>query len=339
MPARGTPTGTFFARETIMPTDFDLNAMRDAADVATIVAAAAQAGIFEALLSGPVTIHALAQRLELDERALGIVLGALADWRLVVERDDAYELAELGRRTLADSSSPDYVARGLPLWLSGLRAMTQLPEVLHTGEGPGMHRGTPTREQLAHFMAGMAAAPAARVRHVVDLCLARAPRARTALDVGGGPGLYARELASRGLDVTLFDTPETIDFVGDAYQLRDAEHIHLAAGDAVAGPLPSGPFDVVLISNVLHMYAPARNRALLRNVAAVTAPGGVVAIGDMVRGRSPRAARFAVVMLLNTEDGNTYTADEYEAWLREAGFTDVQVEDADAERQLITATR
>ena len=53
----------------------------------------------------------------------------------------------------------------------------------------------------------------------------------------------------------------------------------------------------------------------------------------------PRAARFAVVMLLNTEDGNTYTADEYEAWLREAGFTDVQVEDADAERQLITATR
>jgi SAM-dependent methyltransferase len=322
-----------------MSTDFPLNAMRDSAEVAATVAAAAQAGIFEGLMAGPSSAPALAERLGLDARSLGIVLGALADWALVVSHDEVYELTDLGRRTLGDPSSPEYVARGLPLWLASLRAMTELPEVLRTGRGSGATPRALDREQIKHFMAGMAAAPAARVRHVVDLCLARAPHARTALDVGGGPGLYARELTSRGLEVTLFDMPDVIDFVADAYQLREATGIQLAAGDAVDGPLPAGPFDLVLVSNVLHIYGPEQNRALLRNVAEVTAPGGVIAVGEMVRGRSPRAARFAIVMLLNTEHGNTYTVDEYETWLREAGFGAVQVDEADAERQLITAKR
>jgi SAM-dependent methyltransferase len=322
-----------------MSTDFPLNAMRDTAEVATTVAAAAQAGIFEALLSGPAPVHALATRLTLDERALAVVLAALADWRLVDASDGAYVLTELGRRTLADRSSPEYVAGALPLWLGSLRAMTQLPEVLRTGRGPGADFQAQDREHIAHFMAGMAAAPAERIRHVVDLCLARTPSARTALDVGGGPGLYARELASRGLEVTLFDMPDTIDFVADTYRLREADGIQLAAGDAVTGLLPRGPFDLVLVSNVMHIYGPAQNRALLRNVANVTAPGGVIAIGEMVRGRSPRAARFAIVMLLNTESGNTYTANEYQEWLGEAGFGAMCIENADAERQLITAVK
>lgn len=322
-----------------MSTDFELNAMRDTAEIATIVAAASQAGIFEGLMQGPASAHALAERLHLDERALGIVLAALADCQLVTARDGTYALTDVGRRTLGDPTSPDYVARGLPLWLGGLAAMVQLPEVLRTGRGPGTTMQGHDRERLAHFMAGMAAAPHTRIQRVVDLCLARAPRARTALDVGGGPGLYARELASRGLEVTLFDTPETVDFVSDAYHLRDAKGIHLASGDAIAGPLPSGPFDLVLVSNVLHIYAPAQIRALLRNVAASTAAGGVIAIGETVRGVSPRAARFAIVMLLNTEGGNTYTAAEYEQWLREVGFDAMEMENADAERQLITAVK
>jgi SAM-dependent methyltransferase len=322
-----------------MPTDFPLNTMRDTAEVAATVAAAAQVGIFEALLPGPAPVQALATRLALDERALAVVLAALADWRLVDASDGAYGLTELGRRTLADRSSPEYVAGALPLWLGSLRAMTQLPEVLHTGRGPGADFQVLDREHIAHFMAGMAAAPAERIRHVVDLCLARASHARTARAVGGGPGLYARELASRGLEVTLFDMPDTIDFVADAYHLRDAAGVHLAAGDAIAGPLPAGPFDLVLVSNVMHIYGPAQNRALLRNVADVTAPGGVIAIGEMVRGRSPRAARFAIVMLLNTESGNTYTTNEYEEWLHGAGFGAMRIENADAERQLITAVK
>jgi hypothetical protein len=69
------------------------------------------------------------------------------------------------------------------------------------------------------------------------------------------------------------------------------------------------------------------------------APGGGIAIADFVRGRSPRAARFALVMLLRTEGGDTYTEREYADWLDSAGFDGMRIDDLDAERQLVTARR
>jgi len=79
------------------------------------------------------------------------------------------------------------------------------------------------------------------------------------------------------------------------------------------------------------------NAKLLRSVHGVMQPGGVVAIGDFVRGRSGRADEFALVMLLRTDRGDTYTEVEYRAWLADAGFEDVQIDDVDPDRQLITA--
>ncbi len=58
-----------------------------------------------------------------------------------------------------------------------------------------------------------------------------------------------------------------------------------------------------------------------------------------MRGRSPRAARFAIVMLLRTEEGDTYTEEEYQQWLDDAGFDDVVVDDIDVDRQLISALK
>lgn len=44
-------------------------------------------------------------------------------------------------------------------------------------------------------------------------------------------------------------------------------------------------------------------------------------------------------MLLRTEAGDTYTEDESRDWLREAGFTDVQTDDVDVDRQLVTGVK
>ncbi|MDX1568744.1 MAG: methyltransferase, partial [Longimicrobiales bacterium] len=123
------------------------------------------------------------------------------------------------------------------------------------------------------------------------------------------------------------------------YGLEDDPAIGLEGGDFNEDPLPPGPFDIVLLSNILHIYGPSKNRSLLRKVADVTTEGGVCAIGEFVRGASPRAARFALTMLLKTEEGNTYSEEEYAEWLRAAGFRDVRLERLDEDRQLLTAVR
>jgi hypothetical protein len=64
----------------------------------------------------------------------------------------------------------------------------------------------------------------------------------------------------------------------------------------------------------------------------------MIAIEDMVRGRSPMAEMFAVNMLANTEDGSTYTEAQYREWLTDAGFRKIEVIDLEQKsNQLITA--
>lgn len=317
----------------------ELDRLRDAAEMAATVASAHRAGLLRALAEGPGTTAAIAARAELDPRATEIVLGALEDLGVATRRPEGWAATPDARRTLCDPAHPDYAGGGLDHWLRNLGSFTELPEVLRSG-GPLTRSSRESDEgRLRRFMSAMAAAPADRIRRIVQACLARAPGARRALDLGGGPGHMSRELVERGLDVTLVDTPATVDFVRSEFALDEVPGLELLGRDFHEDPLPEGPWDVVLLSNVVHIYGAEANRRLLERVGRVAAPGGVAAIVDFVRGRSPRAARFALVMLLHTEAGDTYTAEEIGAWLREGGFGDVLVEDVDPGRQIVTGIR
>jgi SAM-dependent methyltransferase len=333
------PTGVQSAMPVTLGTH-PLDEARDLAETVTIVAAAWDAGVFEALRE-PRTPEAVAERAGLDPRGAGIILPVLVELGLVEESADGFRLAP-DARPLAERG-PQTAGGGLPLWLHNLRGLTRLPEVLRSGRplDPETDRAAEEdeRDSIARFMAGMAASPQARVRRVVDECLARAPGARRALDLGGGPGLYARAFAEKGLEVTLLDTPATVDFVRDEYGLGDVRRLRLVGADFIEDPLPEGPFDIALLSNILHIYAPEENIALLHKVAGVTAPGGVAAIAEFVRGRSPRAARFAMIMLMRTEGGNSYTERELAGWLEASGFADPRMVDVDDDRQLVTGVR
>jgi hypothetical protein len=48
---------------------------------------------------------------------------------------------------------------------------------------------------------------------------------------------------------------------------------------------------------------------------------------------------FAVNMLINSTEGNTFTMAEYKEWLKDAGFVDVTTIDAPGPSPLIIASR
>lgn len=321
--------------------DLSLARLRDLSELTAAVAAAYQVGVFRELAREPGDADALARRLELRERGLKILLPVLEELELVESAGETYALTPRGRRTLGDPDAEEFVGGGLPHWLENLRAFTRLPEVL-SGGGP-VDTDDPDeeeeREHLARFMAAMAAAPEERVERIVRMCLERRPGADTVLDLGGGPGHMARAFVREGCRVTLFDRPGTVELVAEEYGLREVPRLTLLGGDFMDDPLPEGPFDVVLMSNVVHIYSPEENRRLLARVAEVVSPGGCVAVGDFLRGRSPRAERFALVMLLRTEGGNTYREEELVEWLDEAGFERPVTAEVDDDRQLLTAIR
>ena len=325
--------------------DLSFGHLRDLAEEIVAAAAAVDVGLFGALADGPAGTDELAERLDLEPRPVRILLPVLAQIDLLDATEDGrWTLTERARRTLANPDARDYAGGGLPLWLRSLRGFTRLPEVLAEGgplEDPEKEGADEDDEEanLARFMAAMNAAPRERVRRLVELCLDRRPDARNVLDLGGGPGHMSKEFAARGLEVVLFDRPDTVDFVGDEYGLDEIPDIRLVGGDFTEDPLPEGPFDLVLLSNILHIYGPDTCRSVLEKVAGVTADDGICAIAEFVRGHSPRAARFGLVMLLKTEEGDAHAETDYVRWLEEAGFGNPEIADLDRDRQLLTAVR
>ncbi len=327
-----------------MPAPDDLKPFRRHAEWAVVASTARELGLYDALAGGPATAEELARELDLDPRGVGIVLGVLEEMGLVrAEPEGAHRLTGAARGLLVDRDTPDYMGEAVDLWLRNIREWTaSLPASVASGAPPedALHgdEEMSDREAMESFQAAMANKNPRLVDAVVDAVTGRASGPGRVLDVGGGPGTFTRAFVDRGWEAVLQDRPEVVDHVADAYGLADLEGLELAGGDFLE-TLPEGPFDVVFLANITHLWDPGTNRQLLARCAERLAPGGVLAVMDFVRGVEAFGALFAVTMLLNTERGNTYSLQRYEEWLEEAGLREVRCRTVPEDRQVVTALR
>jgi SAM-dependent methyltransferase len=318
---------------------------RAAVERLLLLSGALRAGLIDALATGEAsTPEEVSRRAETDPRATRIMLEALAA-EGVVERlqvepaapaDDSvrYSLAEVGREHLLDGGVQSE-RFGLMHQVNKLRGWLELPEVIRTGRPVPRD---PAKRDIRTMVGAMGERDPVLLDEIVERCLAYSGPIHTMLDVGGAVGHVARHFARCGLRATLFDREKVIplarEFLGD-----EGRDIALVIGDFTES-LPTGPFDLVYVGNVLHIYSPATNARVTRSVFSILPPGGTIAIQDHVWGRSPRAARFAVNMLQATEEGGVWTEAQYREWLTTAGFTKVEVLDLEtAAVQLILGMR
>lgn len=279
-----------------------------------IVDAALGAGIMD-LLDSDVrhTPAAVAGDLGLDERGVIAVLDALVHLGYVQRAEPGYRLSERARGFLVDAGDARYRRNALRHSAAQLRRLTDLPRVLRTGE-PAQARED---HDLERFISAMDDASRPHAFAVVEALLLALPHARKVLDVGGGPGNYARELARLGVATTVLDTPEVVDLI--APRFADEPLVEYLPGDMHQG-LPTGPFDLVLLANVLHSYGPEANAALVARAADALAAEGALAIFDFLLGMSPRAEIFSVMMLMSTAAGRCYSESDLAEWCAAAGL-------------------
>ena len=280
-----------------------------------LVGAAVKLDIFKALAPGARTASNLAQALGLNERAVTVFLQALAGAGYVAFEDGLFLLTPQAFKKFGDERGPEYLGWAvLHTWRLAQRWLT-LPETLTTGEPVPGDRFSETVEGFVRAM-DVYAAPTAE--QAVDVCLAEKPDAAAVLDIGGATGTVSKLFARHGLRATLFDLPEVIETVKE--EIGAVYPTIVFAGGDFNSSIPPGPYDIVFLGNVTHIYGPDKNLMLFRRIQEQLNSGGLVAIQDYVRGMSPSAPFFGVNMLVNTVGGGAWSEDQYTDWLRAAGF-------------------
>jgi SAM-dependent methyltransferase len=207
-----------------------------------------------------------------------------------------------------------------------------LPEVIKTGKPVRRER---KGEDARNFIASMAGSARKNGAQIAADCLEGLGEAPLVLDAGGGPLAHAREFARLGGRVTVLDLPEVVEISGPL--LQEGEKISMVPGNMTEG-LPGGPFDLVYLGNVCHIFDGDTNKKIFGMAHKVLRPGGRIAIQDFIRGVSPGGALFAVNMLVNTPSGGVWTMEQYSRWLTGAGFSNIELKSM-GERHLIKAVK
>jgi SAM-dependent methyltransferase len=283
-------------------------------------------GLFTVLAEGPAPLDRLAALTGIARPRVRILADALVTLRLLERHGNQYQNGPVAAAFLS-GKGPANLRPFLRFWNHiSYPLWTRLEDTVRTGQGQGTMSWSGEQEQI--FLEGVEAAmagPAGALPTAYDFS-----RHRRVLDLGGGIGSWLIALLRHypALEGTLFDLPNAAAvarqrFAGDP----SVQRAQVVAGDFLTDPLPDG-HDAVLIANVIHLFSPAYNLALLRRTRAHVPDGARLLLvdwwTDATHTQPPMAALVAGEFLVFTGEGDVYSEEEVRGWLQESGWRAVE---------------
>jgi ubiquinone/menaquinone biosynthesis C-methylase UbiE len=311
-----------------------------------ILHAAVDLDVFSHIAAGNGTAAEVARAAQATKRGTRMLLDALTGLGLLSKRDGRYELAPL---------AAEYLVRGRPnyaAWIletgEPLASWNRLSDTIRSGRS---QRPVDHQEEAERFFPVLV-----RSLHVFNREQGR--RLAEALGAGGtrsglhvldvacGSGVWGIAIAEADprSRITAQDFPGVLDLTREYLQRHGVERQYdFAPGDLNEVDFGENRFDLAILGHVVHSEGEKSSRALFRRVHRALKPGGRVAILDMVpndeRTGPPFPLFFALNMLVQTTQGDTFTLAEYTRWLNEAGFAKVETAEIGGPSPAIIAKR
>ncbi len=288
-----------------------------------IIFAAHSTGIFSELGTSRYSAEQISKNLRLDERAVEIVLDSLVALNLLIKRKMLYENSQMAKTYLLPDS-PDYRGDMVNHSRHLINSWMNIGSILKEGSDvlPAKKKKSP--EELRDFIMAMANVGLESINLMlgeIDFSVFN-----FVLDLGGGPGTYLSVLCSNypELKAVLFDLPDVIDIAKENLDSLDInDRISFIKGDFLIDEIGSG-YDCIIVSNIIHSLGPEQIKNIIYKSYNALDSGGKILIKDFFleenRTKPSAGAVFAVNMLVNTEDGRSYTWEEVSGWMKDAGF-------------------
>lgn len=151
------------------------------------------------------------------------------------------------------------------------------------------------------------------------------------VDVGGGDGTNIVAIARRWphLRATVFDSPTVCEIARKNIAACGlSSRLDATPGECFADPFPKDA-DCLMFAHFFTIWSEEQDRKLFKKCYDSLPSGGQVAIFNMMQhddesGPFSAAVGSPYFLTLATGTGMLYTWNEYESWMRDAGFTDVR---------------
>lgn len=311
-----------------------------------VIEAAIRNRVFDVLDSGPMTAQQIQSETHASERGLSAILHALVGLNFLAK--DQHERFSLTPESAA------FLVSTKPGFQGGILRHTSrqlipnflgLNEIVATGKpAAAVNQQQAGGEFFQEFvsdifpMSYLSAQVLAR-----HLALGSAPA--SVLDLAAGSGVWGIALAqsSPKVQVAAVDWPAVLPVTRKTVaRFGLSDRFSFIEGDLLKADFGSG-YSVATLGHILHSEGRERSRALLAKTFRALAPGGTIAIAEFLvnpdRTGPMVSLLFAVNMLVNTDNGDTYPFEEIAKWLSEAGFVDARTLDAPGPSPLILATK
>jgi acetylserotonin N-methyltransferase len=299
-----------------------------------VVSAADEVGTFAALSASALTTAELAEKLDVDARALGIHLGLLAALGFVERRELRWR-ATPAARTWLHPQGQGYYGPMIHRYRENQSLHGEFVATLRTG---GKAAGQPSAAEeweRGEMPAGMAHRITAFMNshsQASSKAVAVQPvfaDVRSLMDVGGGSGIFSIELARAWPDLraTVMEIAAVCVEAGKYIATAAlGDRVSTQAVDMFRQAWPRG-HDAHFFSNIFHDWSDATCRLLAQKSFDALPNGGRILLHEMLMdddGCGPLpAAAFSLVMLLGTR-GRQYSLPELREFLEAAGFVDVE---------------
>ncbi len=304
--------------------------MLQGAQVTGILNAAIELNVFQKLVEGPLDARGASERIGCPERSTRILLDALSVLGLLAKEGAKYRLTP---------TASDHLVPGKPMYMGDVRGIfaspvfwAALPRLAEAVKKGGTildkHAETPANpfwESFAQSSASMAFPGSMALDAVLGTWIESKPKCRV-LDIAAGSGIYGFTLAKHpNVELTSLDWPNVLEKTREwAGRLGvDAKRVKYLPGDLFEVDY-GGPYDLILLSHVYHHFDAPKCAALTKKVASALAPGGRIAVQDMVYDsalENPGAAMFSMIMLMWTHKGESFALADYTKWFTEAGLS------------------
>jgi len=313
-----------------------------------VLEAAIHHRVFDALDAAPMTLEELTRATGASRRGLSAILNMLVGLEFLQKVPGGKFSLTPESATFLVSTRPSFQGgilrhtstQLLPNWM-------QLNKVVATGR-PAMavnqeNAGGEFFKEFVNDIFPMSYPFARQLAEHLNLGAADGPV--SVLDLAAGSGVWSVALAQSGRNVrvTAVDWPEVVPTTrSSVVRLGLAEQYSFSEGDLLEADFGAG-HNVATLGHILHSEGIARSKALLKKTFDALAPGGTIAIAEFLvnadRTGPMNGLIFAVNMLVNTDEGDTYSFEEIAEWLLEAGFTQARKLDVRGPSPLILATK